>query len=294
MNKIKRSVSERMFDVCNVILQLLIAVVMIYPMLYVVFSSFSEPMAYVGHKGMLWHSIGFTLDSYKAALRHPLLIQGYANTLFILFFGVTINIILTTFGAYFLSRRNVRYQKIIAIYIIITMFINGGMIPFYFVVRAVGLENSLWSLILPTAVNTFNLMILRVSFASVPASLEESAKIDGAGHLTIMFKIILPVSKASIAVILLYYAVGHWNAWFNAMLFLNEREKYPLQLILREILISNDTASMTSGGAVGDLEYMGETIKYAVIMISTVPILCLYPFIQKYFTKGVMVGAVKG
>ena len=129
-------------------------------------------------------------------------------------------------------------------------------------------------------------MILRVSFASVPASLEESAKIDGAGHLTIMFKIIIPVSKASIAVIILYYAVGHWNAWFNAMLFLNDREKYPLQLILREILISNDTASMTSGGAVGDLEYMGETIKYAIIIISTAPILCLYPFVQKYFTKG--------
>ncbi len=294
MNKIKRSISERTFDVCNVIIQLLIAIVMIYPMLYVIFSSFSEPLEYIAHKGVLWHSIGFTFDSYIAALKHPLLIQGYANTLFILFFGVLTNVILTTLGAYFLSRQNVKYQKIVAIYIIITMFINGGMIPFYFVVRGVGLENSLWSLILPTAVNTFNLMILRVSFASVPVSLEESAKIDGAGHLTIMFRIILPVSKASIAVILLYYAVGHWNAWFNAMLFLNEREKYPLQLILREILINNDTSSMTMDGAVGDLEYMGETIKYAVIVISTVPILCLYPFIQKYFTKGVMVGAVKG
>ena len=294
MNRIKKSAGEQAFDICNVLLQLIVAVIMVYPMLYVVFSSLSEPVAFVGHKGMLWHSIGFTLDSYKAALKHPMLLQGYANTLFILTFGVSINIMLTTFGAYFLSRRNVRYQKIISIYIIITMFINGGMIPFYFVVRGVGLENSLWSLILPTAVNTFNLMILRVSFASVPASLEESAKIDGAGHLTIMFKIIIPVSKASIAVIILYYAVGHWNAWFNAMLFLNEREKYPLQLILREILISNDTASMTSGGAVGDLEYMGETIKYAIIIISTAPILCRYPFVQKYFTKGVMIGAVKG
>ena len=160
MNKIKRSAGERTFDICNVLLQLIIAVVMIYPMLYVVFSSFSNPMEYVGHKGMLWHSIGFTLDSYKAALKHPMLIQGYANTLFILIFGVSINVILTTFGAYFLSRRNVRYQKIISIYIIITMFINGGMIPFYFVVRGVGLENSLLSLVFPTAVNTFNLMIL--------------------------------------------------------------------------------------------------------------------------------------
>ena len=187
-----------------------------------------------------------------------------------------------------------KYQKIISIYIILTMFLNGGMIPFYFVVKSVGLENSLWSLILPTAVNTFNLMILRVAFASVPDSLEESAKLDGANHLTIMLKIVLPVSKASIAVIILYYAVANWNAWFNAMLFLIDRPKYPLQLVLREILINNDTSAMTGGADVGELEFVGETIKYAIIIISTLPILCLYPFIQKYFTKGVMIGAVKG
>ncbi|MDY5626313.1 MAG: carbohydrate ABC transporter permease [Clostridia bacterium] len=294
MNKIKRSVGDRAFDTFNIILQIVIAVVMIYPMLYVLFASFSDPMAFVAHKGVLWHSIGFTFNSYKAAFENPMLLKGYSNTLFVLVFGVTVNIIMTICGAYFLSRKNVKYQKIISIYIIITMFLNGGMIPFYFVVKSVGLENSLWSLILPTAVNTFNLMILRVAFASVPDSLEESAKLDGANHLTIMLRIVLPVSKASIAVIVLYYAVANWNAWFNAMLFLIDRPKYPLQLVLREILINNDTSSMTGGAEVGELEFVGETIKYAIIIISTLPILCLYPFIQKYFTKGVMIGAVKG
>ncbi|MCI5970748.1 MAG: carbohydrate ABC transporter permease [Oscillospiraceae bacterium] len=294
MNKIKRSVGDRAFDTFNIILQIAIAIVMIYPMLYVLFASFSDPMAFVAHKGVLWHSIGFTFNSYKAAFENPMLLKGYSNTLFVLVFGVTVNIIMTICGAYFLSRKNVKYQKIISIYIIITMFLNGGMIPFYFVVKSVGLENSLWSLILPTAVNTFNLMILRVAFASVPDSLEESAKLDGANHLTIMLRIVLPVSKASIAVIVLYYAVANWNAWFNAMLFLIDRPKYPLQLVLREILINNDTSSMTGGAEVGELEFVGETIKYAIIIISTLPILCLYPFIQKYFTKGVMIGAVKG
>lgn len=294
MNKIKRSISERAFDTCNVVFQIAVAVIMIYPMLYVLFASFSDPIEFMGHKGMLFHSIGFTFNSYKAAFENPMLVSGYLNTLFVLVFGVTINTILTICGAYFLSRTGVKYQKFIAVYIIITMFLNGGMIPFYFVVRGVGLEDSLWALIFPTAVNTFNLMILRVSFASVPQSLEESAKLDGAGHLTIMMRIVIPVSKASIAVIVLYYAVANWNAWFNAMLFLNDREKYPLQLILREILINNDTSSMTVGADVGELEYVGETVKYAIIIISTLPILLIYPFIQKYFTKGVMIGAVKG
>lgn len=294
MNKIKRSIFERAFDTCNVVFQIAVAVIMIYPMLYVLFASFSDPIEFMGHKGMLFHSIGFTFNSYKAAFENPMLVSGYLNTLFVLVFGVTINTILTICGAYFLSRTGVKYQKFIAVYIIITMFLNGGMIPFYFVVRGVGLEDSLWALIFPTAVNTFNLMILRVSFASVPQSLEESAKLDGAGHLTIMMRIVIPVSKASIAVIVLYYAVANWNAWFNAMLFLNDREKYPLQLILREILINNDTSSMTVGADVGELEYVGETVKYAIIIISTLPILLIYPFIQKYFTKGVMIGAVKG
>ena len=165
--------------------------------------------------------------------------------------------------------------------IVITMFITGGIIPFYFTISDLHLYDSLWSLIFPTAISTFNLIIMRVSFSSLPDSLEESAKIDGAGHIRILFSIILPVSKAIIAVICLYYAVQHWNSWFNALLFLNTREKFPLQLMISNV--GNDEQA-----------YLSETVKYAVIVIATLPILCVYPFLQKYFTKGVMVGAVKG
>lgn len=293
-NRIKKSVFDKTFDTINMILMLVLGMIMLYPMLYVLFASLSEPFEFMKHKGFLWHSLGFTFGSYANAFENPMLIRSYANTIFVLVVGVLLNLVLTACGAYFLSRKDVKLQEFIAIYIIITMFFSGGMIPFYFVVRGLGLEDSLWSLILPAGINTFNLMILRVAFDAVPQGLEESAKLDGAGHVTILFRIILPVTKASIAVIGLYYAVAHWNSWFNAMLFLNDRNKYPLQLVLREILINSDTTSMTMGTAVSDLEYVGETVKYAVIIISTLPILCVYPFIQKYFTKGAMIGAVKG
>lgn len=293
-NKIKKGAADKCFVALNTVLLVFVAFIMLYPMLYVLFASFSDPLEFTAHKGLLLWSKGFTLSSYQHAFENPMLLHSYGNTLFILAAGVTINLFLTSIGAYFLTRKDVKLQKFISLYIIITMFFSGGMIPFYFVVKNIGLENSLWSLVLPVAVNTFNLMILRVSFASVPTALEESAYLDGVGHFTMLFKIILPISKASIAVIGLYYAVNHWNSWFNAMLFLNDRNKYPLQLILREILINSDTSSMTMGAGASELEYVGETIKYAVIIISTLPILCVYPFIQKYFAKGVMVGAVKG
>ena len=293
-NQIKKSTFDKWFDAINMILMLALAAIMLYPMLYVLFASLSDPIEFMKHKGFLWHSQGFTFKSYISAFENPMLLKSYANTIFILVVGVLLNLVLTACGAYFLSRKDVKLQKVIAIYIIITMFFSGGMIPFYFVVRGLGLEDSLWSLILPAGVNTLNLMILRVAYAAVPQGLEESAKLDGAGHVTILFRIILPVTKASMAVIALYYAVAHWNSWFNAMLFLNDRSKYPLQLVLREILINSDTSSMTMGTAASDLEYVGETVKYAVIIISTLPILCVYPFIQKYFTKGTMIGAVKG
>lgn len=293
-NKIKISTADRIFDTVNITLQIIIAVIMLYPMLYVLLASLSRPSLLMAHKGILWHSLGFSIDAYKAAFQNPMLLRSYMNTLFVLVFGVAVNMVLTSLGAYFLSRKDVKYQKIISIYIIITMFFSGGMIPFYFVVKNIGLEDSLWSLILPSAINTFNLMILRVAFASVPASLEESAKLDGAGHLRILTVIILPVCKASLAVIVLYYAVQHWNSWFNAMIFLTTREKFPLQLILREILITNDTASMMQGADAGEAESIADTIKYAIVIIATLPILCIYPFIQKYFAKGVMIGAVKG
>lgn len=291
-NIIKKSAGEKCFDFINVIVMIFIAIVMLYPMLFVVFASFSDAAEFAKHSGMLLKSVGFSLESYKLALSNPMLFRGYLNTIIIIVISVTLSMLLTSLGAYVLSRKNVKLNKFFNIAIIITMFFNGGMIPFYFTVKGLGLLDSMWSLILPTAINTFNLIILRTSFASVPEALTEAAEIDGAGHWTILFKIILPVSKASLAVLVLYYAVGCWNSWFNAMLFIDDRTKYPLQLVLREILITSDTSSMTAG--VSDQEFIGETIKYAIIVISTIPILCIYPFLQKYFTKGVMIGSVKG
>jgi putative aldouronate transport system permease protein len=176
-------------------------------------------------------------------------------------------------------------------FIVFTMYFSGGLIPFYFTVKEMGLDGTRWALIIPTAVNAFNLIILRTGFAAIPVSLEESARIDGANDYTILFRIIMPLSLPVLSVITLYYMVGHWNAWFNAMLFVRDRKLYPLQLLLREILIQEDTNSMTV--FTDKQKAFGETIKYAVIIVSTLPILCLYPFLQKYFVKGVMIGAIK-
>ena len=186
------------------------------------------------------------------------------------------------------------FKKPVMVMIVITMYFSGGIIPMYFTVQQLGLMDSLWSLILPSAVNTFNLIIMRTSFASIPAELEEAATVDGAGHFTMLFRIIMPVSMAVVAVVTLYYAVGHWNSWFNAMIYLTDRQKFPLQLILREILIQNDTSTMTVNVDIGEQSLVGDTIKYAIIIVATVPILCIYPFLQKYFVKGVMIGSLKG
>ena len=291
-NKIKKTRGAAIFDAVNVVFMTAVSICMLYPMLYVIFASFSDPIQYTKHSGLLLKPLGFSLDSYKLAFENPMLFKGYANTISIIIVSVTLSMILTSLCAYVLSRKDFKLRKFCTIAIVITMFFSGGMIPFYFTVKDLGLEDTMWSLVLPTAINTFNMIILRTSFESIPAALIESASIDGAGHWTILFRIILPLSKATLAVLVLYYAVANWNSWFNAMLFINEREMYPLQLVLREILITSDTSSMTAGET--DREFIGETIKYAIIVISTVPILCIYPFLQKYFAKGVMVGSVKG
>lgn len=201
-----------------------------------------------------------------------------------------------TVAAYALSRKNIFWSAYIMIFIIITMYFSGGLIPTYLLVsQTLHLGNTYAALILPTAINTYNLIIMRTSFSSIPTSIEESAKLDGAGHWTILFRIVFPLSMPIIAVMILYYAVGHWNSWFPASIYIRERSKFPLQLILREILINNDTASMTMGeSGASDQLSISESVKYAVIVFATVPILCVYPFLQKYFVKGVMVGAVKG
>ena len=184
-------------------------------------------------------------------------------------------------------------KNFIMVLMLFTMYFSGGLIPSYITIKSLGLYNSLLALILPGAISTYNLIIMRTSFQGIPSGLEEAAYLDGAGHLSIIWNVILPLSKAIIAVMVLYYGVAHWNSWFGASIYLNDRNKYPLQLILREILLQNDVSNM-AGGSGSDEYSIAESIKYAVIIVATAPILCIYPFLQKYFVKGVMIGALKG
>lgn len=291
---IKKTPQRKIFEICNAIVLILLMIVTFYPLLYVVFASFSDPTSFLGYNGLLLKPLGFSTAAYAKAFEHPLIISSYLNTIFIVVVGVVINILLTSIAAYFLSRRNILWQRPIAFLIIFTMYFSGGLIPLYFTIQDLHLYNSIWSLILPVAINTFNLMIMRTGFASIPHSLEESATIDGAGHFIILFRIVLPLAMPTVAVMILYYGVYHWNSWFNASIFLKDQAKYPLQLVLRSILIVNDTSAMTSGVDAGNQLAVSETLKYAVIVVATLPILCVYPFLQKYFVKGVMIGAVKG
>ncbi|GGG86075.1 carbohydrate ABC transporter permease [Paenibacillus radicis (ex Gao et al. 2016)] len=288
------TIGDKVFDTAIYAVLIFLVVVTLYPLLYVLFASFSDAGQLVGHKGVLWKPLGFDLGAYKSVLENPGIAIGYRNTLFIVVFGLMVNLFMTSLGAYVLSRKNVLWNNAFMIFIVFTMFFSGGLIPLYLVVKGVGLLDSLWSTILPFSISTFNLIIMRTAFMGVPDSLEESAKIDGANHFTILFRIIIPLSMPVIAVMILYYAVDKWNGWFYASVFIRSRELFPLQLVLREILIANSTDSMSAGASAGDRHQIGETIKYATIMVATVPILCVYPFVQRFFVKGVMVGSLKG
>lgn len=292
--KVKKSKGEQIFSVFNYMFLAMIMIVCIYPVWYVAMASFSDSNLLTQHFGPLLKPVGFSVEAYKKVFQNPMIVKGYGNTMFILVVGVFFDLVMTSLGAYFLSRKQVMFKRPIMMLIIFTMFFSGGMIPFYLNLKDLHLTNSLWGLIVPFMINTYNLVILRTSFESIPDSLVEAAQIDGAGHITILLQIILPLSKAILAVMVLYYGVSIWNSWFWASAIIRTREMYPLQVILREILMQNDVSSMNAGASAIDAEAIGMTIKYATIMVATLPILCVYPMLQKHFTKGAMVGAVKG
>lgn len=291
--KVKRSRGERVFEVFNYFFLSVIMLMCLYPVWYVMVASFSDSNLLTQHMGLLLKPLGLSFDAYKKVFQNPMIMKGYMNTIFILVVGVILDLIMTSLGAYFLSRKRVMFKKPIMMVIIFTMFFSGGMIPFYLNLRELHLTGTRWGLIIPFMISTYNMIILRTSFESIPDSLIEAAQIDGAGHITILAQVVLPLSKAILAVMVLYYGVSIWNSWFWASAIIRNREMYPLQIILREILMQNDVSSMTAGTSAMDTEAIGMTIKYATIMVATVPILCVYPFLQKYFTKGTMVGAVK-
>ncbi len=290
-----KSKGYTVFTVFNYIILTFIGLVCLYPLYYVVIASFSDPVKLISHDGLLLLPLkNYTLDGYRMVFQNKLVMSGYKNTLIVLVAGVCINMLLTILGAYVISQRQLMLRKPLTIFIIITMYFSGGMIPAYLNVRDLGMMDTLLALIMPNAINTSNLLIMRSAFMSVPESLSEAAEIDGASHRQILFQVMVPLVKATMAVLVLYYGVAHWNSWFNASIYLRSSDKFPLQLVLRNILIEGETSDMLSDVGSADNPQAVQLLKYSLIVVSTLPIMCIYPFLQRFFEKGVMLGAVKG
>ena len=284
----KTTPGQRIFSVFNYMIITMLVIVTLYPFWHIVMASFSDSSKLMAHTGLILKPIGFSTKAYQQVLRDETIVRSFLNTVFIIITKNALSILLTLFGAYFLSRKNMMLTPVISLMVVITMFFSGGLVPTYLNVRQLHLDNTYWALILPSAITTFNLIILRTGFQGVPESLEESARLDGAGDLQILFQILVPLVLPSIMVVLLYYMVATWNSWFDAMIYLRKRELFPLQLVLREILVESQVKADT------DSEVTEEAIQYAVMTVSTVPILLIYPFMQRDFVKGATVGAVKG
>lgn len=292
--KIKKTPGEQVFDIFNAVFMVLLMIVTLYPFYYVLAASFSMPAAMAAHRGPLLFPDGFQVESYKLVFANPDIASGFLNTIFYVIAGTILNILLTLMMAYVLSRKDLMLKKILMWMIMFTMFFGGGMIPTYIMMSQIGVMGTRFSVILPGLIGVTNVIIMRTAFQGVPDGLEESARIDGANDIVILWKVMVPLVMPTIAVMILFYGVGHWNSWFNAMLYLRDRGKFPLQLILREILVYSGTGDMLISWGQFDGQDMSEIIKYSTIIVSTVPIICIYPFLQKHFVKGVMIGAIKG
>lgn len=299
MKRKKRYVnSDMIFDIINYSFMAILLCIFIWPLWFVLIASFSDPNAVWAGKVILIPK-SFNLECYKRILGYKQLWVGYRNTILYTVSGTALNIIMTILIAFPLSRKKFMFKGFITKMFMITMYFGGGLIPNYLLVQSLGMVNTPFALIIPGAVSFFNVIIAKSFFEnSIPSSLEEASYIDGAGMATYFWKIVVPLSKAIIAVLVLYYAVGHWNNYFSALIYINEPKFQPLQIVLRSILINNSTAEMMDSGVdiMEQLEQikMAETMKYGIIIVSSVPLLCVYPFIQKYFVKGVMIGAIKG
>jgi len=287
---LKKTTGEKTFDTINITMLVLFMFLTVYPFIYILIASMSEPGELAASGASLFWPKKLNFGAYRMVFLNENIRIGYMNTLIYVIVGTIINIFLTSLGAYGLSRRWLLGRNTIMLLITVTMFFNGGLIPNYLVVKATGIYNTRWALMIPNAILTFNLIIMRTYFWNIPESMEESAKIDGANDFTVLFRIMLPLAIPVVAVMVLFYAVGHWNSYFIALIYLKDRALFPLQLFLREILIQSDVSDMADMA----VEPIAENIKYAVIIVSTVPIMCVYPFLQKYFAGGVMVGSIKG
>lgn len=289
----KYKAGDIVMDTIIVLILLFVLVTTFYPMWYVFVASLSNGTEIAKHPGiMLWpKQIG--TQAYQMVAAHPLILNSSKNTLTILAMALPINMVMTILCGYFMSCTNMFWKKLIVALIMFTMFFNGGLIPGFLNVKSLGLYNTFWAVVLPGALSVYNAIICKTAMEAIPDSLKESAYIDGANDFKMLFKIIIPLMKPTLAVLALYYGVGTWNDWFNASIYLKDNSMLPIQNILRAVLLEN-SAALNSNAAGDNYSQYAESIKYAAIIVSTVPILCVYPFLQKYFTKGVMIGAVKG
>ncbi|MCD5324582.1 MULTISPECIES: carbohydrate ABC transporter permease [Pontibacillus] len=292
----RKSREDKIFDVLNLFLLSGLMLVVLYPLYFVVIASISNPDYVYNGEVWLWPK-EITFEGYQRIFQDGRIWTGYKNTIVYTVVGTFVNVALTLMAAYALSRKDLAGRNFFMFMFLFTMFFSGGLIPTYLVVKNLGLVNTMWALILPKAVAVWNLIVAKTFFQStIPDELLESAQMDGCSNTKFFFKIVLPLSKPIVAVMVLFYAVTHWNSFFDALIYLNDEELYPLQLVLRSILIQNEA----SASMLGDVESfaaqqrIADLIKYGVIIVAAVPLLILYPFIQKYFVKGAMIGSIKG
>ncbi|ALC87720.1 MULTISPECIES: carbohydrate ABC transporter permease [Bacillaceae] len=287
--------TDRAFNVFNYVFLAIVAFLVIYPLIFVFSASLSNPQNVISGDMWLWPK-EFTLDAYEKVFQNEDIINGFINTLKYTVFGTILNVVMTILAAYPLSRRDLKGRGFLMAFIVFTIFFSGGLIPTYLLIRDLGMLNTFWVMIIPNAVAVWNIIIMRTFFQSIPHELEESAMIDGAGNFRILWSVVLPLSLPVIAVMVLFYSVGHWNSYFQALIYLQDQEKFPLQLILRQILIQGQTDDMIKATSESFLaqQLSVEGLKYAVLIVANLPMLMLYPFLQRYFVKGVMIGSLKG
>ena len=287
---------DRVFTAAAVVLISLLVLIVLLPLLNVVAASFSAPADVTAGRVLLW-PLHFTFDNYGAIFQYKSIWRGYLNTIFYTAVGTGINIALTMLCAYPLSQKKFSGRRFFALLFFVPMIFKGGIIPNYIVVRDLNMLNTVWAVLLPGAISVYNMIVARTFIEStIPESLEEAARIDGCSHIRYFFSFVLPLSKTVVAVIAMYYAVAHWNNYFSAFLYLNDRRLYPLQLFLREILVNSqfDSSMMDDPEMAKQMQGLADTLKYVIIVVATLPLMCVYPFVQKYFIKGVMIGSVKG
>ena len=293
--KVRRQRKDVVFDVVLYTICALLLIVILYPLWFIIIASFSDPSAVAGGHVWLW-PVGFTMEGYQELLRQPQVWLGYRNTIAYKVVGTLIGLAVNIPAAYALSRKDLWGRKGLMGLYVFTMFFSGGLIPIFLTVQQAGLYNTFWVLVLPFSVSAYNIIVARTFFeTSLPPDLWDAAQIDGCGNLRFFFTMALPLSKAVISVIALWTAVGQWNSYFNALIYIRDENLYPLQLIMRNILITNQNfAALGTGEAAMIAMRRANLVRYAMIIVATVPIMCVYPFIQKYFDQGVMIGAVKG